>query len=942
VLWGTALACQPSHLLEVTPAGGAVKYLSSECGVNWIASSSGNQTAALKPQSIKAQIPGDLLTDLEEAGEIDDPLYERNWLKSDLWSKQTWTYSANFSVDDLIPSSDSGASYRVQLVFDGIKMGAHVKVNGEVLGTVTSQFIRYSFDLPSLKGLNRLEVVFDHSILVGGRFMASSGGWDWAPYTNTQQEGARTFTYGIWKHVYLVYTPSNSASIIHVVPQIYYQGRYPTKALVDGQHAGFKVKVKVFLSAKSPTNGSLTLQNSWNGEIALGFAMLPAGNSSAILEVNASAKEISLWWPIGMGDQPLYDVTVTFSPNSSPSSGVSTHRKVGFRYFALVTGNDTDPAYVARAAQEQGTESHGMYFRINGAAFWSKGSNVIPMENLEGRISGEAHRVMVRSAADGGHNTLRVWGGGIFMPDEFYEACDELGLIVFHDMMYAQLGHAPARTVVQDTELRHQVRRLSNHPSIVIWDGCNECTVKMGTETEIYATFVMTVVAEEDTSRSIWPSCPAFGWSTGVHKLDCLPNGESLTTPGTADTIETHGYYQHGTGFPAVNGAPKLQPFGANLPIKVDAEETGLGHRNIFGSEFGAVVMSSFESMAPTLAPEHWGLHGGQKEDQCEGSEFPNTCKGDNVMAERNYPCDSLILAYFGPHQAASLNQTGEAIFKQQLYQCMLSQTLILKSDIETRRSQNQFGALVWQLNEIWPTGGWGSVEYGTPVKGQVLGGRWKPLHYLYRRSIFMDVMATCGAQGSCYVKNDGTVPFEGQCNVSTLRFSDGQRQVIESFQLQMPAGPGAKHLFKVEVASPSSTMLLTECRRSSPRKHDWRIEAFGAVHADSVSFNENLLVAPFQLDLPEAKVSATVSAEPNADGTVDIELVTDRTALYVVLTTLAHGRFSDNAFAMTPGKGRVQFIPFGRSNDIDLLRRSLRVEHLQMYQQRQQTSISI
>lgn len=300
------------------------------------------------------------------------------------------------------------------------------QVNGEVLGTVTSQFIRYSFDLPSLKGLNRLEVgawtnvddiqradvdvdtglfhvyslcsfiwsayfwsqqflffrmivsafqvVFDHSILVGGRFMASSGGWDWAPYTNTQQEGARTFTYGIWKHVYLVYTPSNSASIIHVVPQIYYQGRYPTKALVDGQHAGFKVKVKVFLSAKSPTNGSLTLQNSWNGEIALGFAMLPAGNSSAILEVNASAKEISLWWPIGMGDQPLYDVTVTFSPNSSPSSGVSTHRKVGFRYFALVTGNDTDPAYVARAAQEQGTESHGMYFRINGAAFWSKGA----------------------------------------------------------------------------------------------------------------------------------------------------------------------------------------------------------------------------------------------------------------------------------------------------------------------------------------------------------------------------------------------------------------------------------------------------------------------------------------------------------------------------------------------------------------------------------------
>jgi hypothetical protein len=88
---------------------------------------------------------------------------------------------------------------------------------------------------------------------------------------------------------------------------------------------------------------------------------------------NASAKDIKLWWPIGMGDQPLYDLSVTFEPNNTPSASVTAHRKVGFRYFALVTGNDTDPAYVTKAASEQGTDSHGMYFRINGAAFWSKG-----------------------------------------------------------------------------------------------------------------------------------------------------------------------------------------------------------------------------------------------------------------------------------------------------------------------------------------------------------------------------------------------------------------------------------------------------------------------------------------------------------------------------------------------------------------------------------------
>ena len=97
-------------------------------------------------------------------------------------------------------------------------------------------------------------------------------------------------------------------------------------------------------------------------------------------------------------------------------------------------------------------------------------------------------------------------------------------------------------------------------------------------------------------------------------------------------------------------------------------------------------------------------------------------------MAERNYPCDSLINVYFGMHPDSYFNTTGEVPFKRQLYQCLLSSALNIKQDIETRRSKNELGILVWQFNEIWPTGGWGSIEYGTPVAGQVLGGRWKPL----------------------------------------------------------------------------------------------------------------------------------------------------------------------------------------------------------------------
>ena len=370
--------------------------------------------------------------------------------------------------------------------------------------------------------------------------------------------------------------------------------------------------------------------------------MLPAGESNATIATTATAEQVQLWWPNGLGAQPLYNLTASFEPQAAVESraaapaAVRAVRAVGFRYVALVTGNDTDPAYVAAAKAKEGTSGHGMYLRVNGVVLWSRGANVIPMEELEGRLSARAHAAMVRAARDARFTMLRVWGGGMFLPDAFYDACDRDGLLVYHDMQFAQSGHAPKPTATQDAELRHAVRRLSAHASLAIWDGCNECRVVMGTPTAVYATFVMTVVAQEDQSRAVWPSCPALGWTTGVHTLDSTPNGNRLTTPPKGNSLETHGPYQHGSGFPAVNGHAGLHLFAPNIPTAVDAAAgpTGPGLPNVFASEFGAVAMSSFESMAPTLAPEHWGLHAGQPDDTCAGG-FEQQCKGPNVMAER-------------------------------------------------------------------------------------------------------------------------------------------------------------------------------------------------------------------------------------------------------------------------------------------------------------------
>merc|ERR1740121_939380 len=632
------------------------------------------------------------------------------------------------------------------------------------------------------------------------------------------------------------------------------------KPLEEGKHGGFKVDVKVFLRAQKGATGSLSLDTAWGAKKEMPVE-LEEGDSTQTFSVEAPAKDVKLWWPAGMGKQPLYRMNVTFTPKEG--SAVSASRRVGFRYFALVTGNDTDASFVEKAKNEQGSGEHGMYFRVNGAVTWSRGANMIPMDELEGRVTAGAHRAVVRSAADGGMNTLRVWGGGTFLPDEWYDACDELGVLVYHDMQYTdERGHSPKETNIQERELRHQVRRLSAHPSIVIWDGCNECQVFMEGPSSIYAKFILKVVVEEDKSRSVWPSSPASGWKSGVRKLDSLPTGEALVT-GSSYSIEEHGDYSKGRGMGAVNspsgdgGAMRVL-----IPTNVQKKSTGPQFKNRFASEFGSTVLSSFESMSETLAEEHWGLHAGQEDAKCH-EVFGNDheCAGDNVMAQRNYPCDNFIEGYFGEQGKDYYNQTGEAVFKKQLYQCMLSQALHMKGDIEARRAHNQFGCLTWQLNEIWPTGGWGSLEYGSPVKGQVLGGRWKPLHYFFKRSLYSEVMATCGGQGECFAKNDAPLPFEGTCSIKALEFASGESKELKKLEWKGDsafAGEGTTQAFTLDMegVEPEKNLLLAEC-----------LNADGNV----VSTNDIALLPPGKMVLPAATVKARVAEELNKDGSVDV-----------------------------------------------------------------------
>ena len=451
------------------------------------------------------------------------------------------------------------------------------------------------------------------------------------------------------------------------------------------------------------------------------------------------------------------------------------------------------------------------------------------------------------------------------------------------------------------------------------------------------------------------PSSPASGWSSGVNTLTSIPNGKPLFASASR-SHEQHGYYTHGGGFPAVNGQSTVSTFNPGLPItwspskmpptppkglpqghghnhvqhrgppKPPPPPWGPGYANSYTSEYGASVYSSFESMSGALDEKHWGIHGGMPGDTCRGGHDPNNCVGNNPMSGRNYPCDNIIEVYFGK---SNFDLVGADAFKKQLWQCMIGQALLMKQTTVLKRLANKFGVLTWQLNEIWPTGGWGSLEYGTVgwTKGQVLGGRWKPLQYWYRSTVFTDVMATCGitaadypnpgGTAACLVKNDLPAPFKGNVVISSIDFATGKETVVKSMQLDMAEGPGALVQFGLNATvNANGTMLHAVVEDSA-----------GAV------VNNNFLpfTAPKNFALPKADVQFTVAKSANADGSVDITVVTDKVAVYLTFTTLAQGRFSDNAFVMLPGTQTIQFLPIQGFLMSDLTS-SLRAEHAASY----------
>lgn len=313
-----------------------------------------------------------------------------------------------------------------------------------------------------------------------------------APYSNEttgrSAMGVRTFTKGIWKSVYLATVTTAALTGVKIGAPAY-QGAYPTAPLTDATAGGWVVNVTAYLSSPGGASGSLTVTPQWDAaHPATVPVTLPAGAVDVpfTATLTVAAGSVKLWWPAGLiaggsggqrtdNTEAMYPVTISFTPTGGGAAApLTATRAIGFRNVALVTADDSNPAALAG---QPGSGNLTMRLRVNGANVFVRGANWIPMNELEGRDDAAGHVATLQSAADAGMSMLRVWGGGVWPYDVMADTCDRLGLLIFLDAMYASQAdshHFAYPSAEQEAEIRYQLRRLAHHPSIALYDACNE------------------------------------------------------------------------------------------------------------------------------------------------------------------------------------------------------------------------------------------------------------------------------------------------------------------------------------------------------------------------------------------------------------------------------------------------------------------------------------
>ncbi|XP_049877970.1 beta-mannosidase [Pectinophora gossypiella] len=688
--------------------------------------------------SIPAKVPGGIYSDLETAGVIGDILYRFNDVLTRWVAYDTWTYQGSFTVGDELNHEVAN------LVLHGVDTVAYVEVNDSPVGSTDNMFVRYVFDVkPHLKkGANTIKVVFASPIEVANlrsekyftapncvpkdyngechanqlRKMQASFAWDWGPAFPSV---------GFWKPVAIEFY--DRAIIRSVTTHTQKAGQFwylTIKAYLEANPMNDRWTglIRADLAVEGPQNISLTK--------SVDAIIKNDGSTEAELNLTISENVVEIWWPNGYGKQPLYDLRISISNEH----GEEHFKKiqVGFRTIELVEED---------AAKKFGNSSAGkgltFYFKVNGYPIFMKGSNWIPGHILpEKGYDREIVDGVLDAAVDAHMGMLRVWGGGVYESDYFYQRCDQLGLLIWQDFLFA-CSMYPVDSEFLDsvgTEIEQNVKRLQHHPSIAVWAGNNENEAALrgnwySTQTEfkrykkeyikLYVDTIKLIVQELDPARRYLVSSPTNG-------LQSEAEGYIAENPYDPHFGDTH-YYNY------------IQ----------DNWDMNIYPRTRFASEYGFQSLPSLLTMeSATKEKADFSLesdYSKHRQHSPFGYDFIWMQMKMHLKLEKNNATDS--------------EQDEYDYFKKFVFYSQINQAMAIKAETEFyRQSQEDWytmGALYWQINDVWQAPSWSSMDYQR---------RWKVLHYFAVNFFAPVLVSPCllpSGDIDVYLINDRFVPID-------------------------------------------------------------------------------------------------------------------------------------------------------------------------------------
>lgn len=808
---------------------------------------------------LPALVPGTVHTDLYNNKVIEDPYYRLNEHQLQWIDKENWEYQTTIDADPSLLKFN-----RIELEFKGLDTYAEVSLNGQVVLQADNMFREWKADIkPFLKkGSNTLHILFRSPIAEGikkydangfvlpvsGNDLAEIGkveggkmvsvytrkagyhfGWDWGP---------RLVTSGIWRPVFL--NAWNDIKIRNI--------QYRLSEL-DEKKASYAAEFEI--EATGNQSATLTIDNEG---IILAKERVELNAGTHRYKVSFDIKKPELWWTNGLGKQPLYVLTGKVSAGTITSS---LTERIGIRKLELVREKD-----------EGGTS---FYFRLNGVPVFMKGANYIPNDVFLPQVTEERYKKVIQTAKESNMNMLRVWGGGTYEEDLFYELCDEAGILVWQDFMFACAMFPGDSTFLENVrqEAIDNVLRLRNHPSLALWCGNNEIL-------SAWTGWGWKKAEEEknpDTAAKIWKA-----YSDIFLKI----------LPEVVQTLDPERSY--------VDSSPSSGP-----GIPADLKN---GDEHYWGVWWGKEPFQTYATHIARFMSEY-GFQ-----------SFPEISTVRKYALPEDYDINSEVMK---SHQRSSIgNGTIEYYMLQEydkpkdfesfLYVNHVLQAEGIKFGLEGHRRAAPYcmGSLYWQINDVWPVASWSSTDYFQ---------KWKALQYYVKKS-FEPVLVSPyrdGQEIKVNIINDELTVQKGKLMVKVIGF-DGKVHRNYETETEVPANTNklvfAENLEKfVGGADPAGSFLLTEF---------WS--------GNRMVSTNTLFFKPYKdLKITEPHVEYTLE---NVDEGYKIHFTTDKLAKNIYLQLGDEpGFFSDNYFDLLPGETKI--VAFQTSLSEDELREVLKIRTL-------------